>query len=299
MPSSLDDVRYTLARALRRQRLKALARDRLGEPLLLNLASVGVAAFGSFRARESFELINRPHYAWGVLDAADSAAKAGLPGVLALEFGVAAGAGLLNMAGIAERVSKVTGVDVRVVGFDTGRGMPPPVDYRDHPDDYFTGDFEMDVDRLRAALPGRASLVIGDIADTVRAFVAAVDPRCPIGFVALDVDYWSSTVAALTIFEHSEPQRYLPRTPLYLDDITFANHNRWCGELLAVEEFNERNEWRKIERYRFLAHERLFRRSMWIDQIYNLHVLDHPRRSLPEARPPRAIDNPYLGLRRS
>src|SRR5437764_15431817 len=96
MPGSLDDVRYTLARALRRQRLKALARDRLGEPFLFNLASVAVAAFGSFRAREAFELINRPHYAWSLLDAADSAAASGLPGVLGLEFGVAAGAGLLN-----------------------------------------------------------------------------------------------------------------------------------------------------------------------------------------------------------
>jgi hypothetical protein len=298
MASSLDDLRYTLARALRRQRLKALARDRLGEPLLFNLAAVGVAAFGTFRAREAFELINRPHYAWGLLDAADSAAAAGLPGVLALEFGVAAGAGLLNMAGIAERVSAVTGVDVRVVGFDTGRGMPPPADYRDHPDHYFTGDFDMDVERLRATLPPRASLVIGDVADTAMAFVGDVDPLRPIGFVALDVDYWSSTVAALKMFEHPEPDRYLPRTPLYLDDVTFASHNRWCGELLAVEEFNQRNQSRKIERYSFLAHERLFRRSMWIDQIYNLHVLDHPSRSTPQDRAARVIDNPYLRRRR-
>jgi hypothetical protein len=157
----------------------------------------------------------------------------------------------------------------------------------------------MDVDRLRAALPARASLVIGDIADTARAFVDEVDPLRPIGFVALDVDYWSSTAAALMIFEHSEPERYLPRTPLYLDDITFPSHNRWCGELLAVEEFNQRNRSRKIERYSFLAHERLFRRSMWIDQIYNLHVLDHPRRSAPQDRPPRVIDNPYLRQRQS
>jgi hypothetical protein len=298
MPGSLDDLRYTLSRALRRQRLKALARDRLGEPLLFNLASVAVAAFGSFRAREAFELINRPHYAWGLLDAADAAAAAELPGVLGLEFGVAAGAGLLNMAGIAERVSAVTGVDVRVVGFDTGKGMPPPTDYRDHPDHYFTGDFAMDVERLRAALPSRASLVIGDIADTARAFIDDVDPIRPIGFVALDVDYWSSTAGALKIFEHSEPERYLPRTPLYLDDVTFASHNRWCGERLAVEEFNRRNRWRKIERYRFLAHERLFRRSMWIDQIYNLHVLDHPSRARPQDRPVRTSDNPYLRRRR-
>jgi hypothetical protein len=294
MPSTLDDLRYTLSRALRPRRLKAFARDRLGEPLLFNLASIPVAAFGSFRSREAFELINRPHYAWGLLDAADSAAAAGLSGVLALEFGVAAGAGLLNMASIAERVSTVTGVDIRVVGFDTGQGMPPPADYRDHPDHYFTGDFAMDVERLRAALPPRASLVLGDIAETAKAFVDDVDPRRPIGFVALDVDYWSSTAAALKVFEHSQPARYLPRTPLYLDDITFASHNRWCGEVLAVEEFNQRNQWRKIERYRFLAHERLFRRSMWIDQIYNLHVLDHPSRSTPEDRPVRATDNPYL-----
>src|SRR5204863_3921718 len=139
----------------------------------------------SFVAREAFELINRPHYAWGLLAAADAASAAGLPGVLALEFGVAAGAGLLNMAVIAERVSAVTGVDVRVVGFDTGKGMPPPADYRDHPDHYFTGYFAMDVDRLRAALPSRARLVVGDVSDTATAFVDDVDPLRPIGFVAL------------------------------------------------------------------------------------------------------------------
>ena len=66
-----------------------------------------------------------------------------------------------------------------------------------------------------------------------------------------------------------------------------------------MEEFNQRNRSRKIERYRFLAHERLFRRSMWIDQIYNLHVLDHPSRSTPEDRPVRTSDNPYLRQRRS
>ena len=96
-----------------------------------------------------------------------------------------------------------------------------------------------------------------------------------------------------------EDARLLSGRGLYLDDITFASHNRWCGELLAVEEFNHRNGWRKIERYRFLAHERLFRRSMWIDQIYNVHILDHPYRSTPRDRPAYVSDNPYFRQRRS
>ena len=243
----------------------------------------------------AFDLVNRPQYAWGILEAADIAAEQGLRRVTVIEFGVAAGAGLLNMAGIATRVKEATGVDVTVVGFDTGKGMPPPVDYRDHPEHYSTGDFAMDVDRLEAALPAHARLVLGDLGDTVPTFADELDAAAPVGFVAVDVDYWSSTVDALRLFEHAEPRCYLPRTPLFLDDITFPNHNRWCGELLAVDEFNERNGLRKIEHHRFLENLRVLRRTHWLKQIYNLHVLDHPARSTPpRLSAERVIDNPYL-----
>ena len=37
-----------------------------------------------------------------------------------VEFGVATGAGLMNMASIARRVMEATGVAVKIYGFDTG-----------------------------------------------------------------------------------------------------------------------------------------------------------------------------------
>jgi hypothetical protein len=52
----------------------------------------------------------------------------------AAEFGVANGAGLLNMCEIAARVTRETGVGFRIVGFDAGTGLPQPIDYRDHPE---------------------------------------------------------------------------------------------------------------------------------------------------------------------
>ncbi len=82
----------------------------------------------------------------------------------AIEFGVANGAGLMNMAEIAGRVTKATGVDIKLVGFDSGSGMPPPLDYRDHPDIYRQGDFPMqDYEQLRCKLPANSQLIIGDI----------------------------------------------------------------------------------------------------------------------------------------
>ena len=260
----------------------------------LNLLSLGVAALPSFRRKVEFDLIVRQHNAFSILKAADFARKQGLREVCVVEFGVAAGAGLLNMVEIAARVTRETGVSIRVVGFDTGAGMPPARDYRDHPELYQEGDFRMDRAPLEARLAGRAELVLGPIAETVPVFMATVTPSCPIGYVVIDVDYYSSTVDALTLFD-AEPGRYLPVTLVYLDDVLHEEHNSWAGELLAVGEFNEAHPLRKIEHHAFLETERLFRRARWIKHICYLHVLDHPRRNdVVRRRPTVDLANPYL-----
>lgn len=273
---------------------RRILHERLTEPLHVNLLSAFVALFGSYRARIAHDLVVRPHNAFSILRAADYATDLGLKSVSLLEFGVAAGAGLMNMARIAEQVTRLTGVQFRLYGFDTGRGMPPPVDYRDHPDMYAAGDFVMDFDSLRKALPSNAELVIGDVATTVPKFLASVCAECPIGYVVFDLDYYSSTKAALSVLADADPSKYLPIALAYLDDVTGDRHNSWCGELLAVEEFNRTHERRKIERPMGLAESRLYRRPRWITQIYNIHVLDHPDRLRPTWTAPIALENPYL-----
>ena len=95
-------------------------------------------------------------------------------------------------------------------GFDSGTGMPPPVDYRDHPNLYAMGDFTMDPQALRSILPPGCRLHLGPLRATIPDFLEDVRRDAPIGFVALDVDYWSSTVEALEVLK-GQAEKYLPR----------------------------------------------------------------------------------------
>src|SRR4051794_32980048 len=73
---------------------------------------------GDFRTRESYGLIERPNYVYGMLRAADNAKYLGKKSVTAIEMGVASGWGLLNMIECADQITKETGVGFDIVGFD-------------------------------------------------------------------------------------------------------------------------------------------------------------------------------------
>ena len=161
----------------RRDIWKRAAVERLTEPLHLNLASVGVALFGGVRAKAAFDLLVRRQHAYGLLKAADEARARGLARVTVVELGVASGTGLLNICELGARITEETGVEFRVAGFDTGEGMPPPADYRDHPELYKEGWFPMDRAALEGRLPANAELHFGPIAETMRAFVDGLGPR--------------------------------------------------------------------------------------------------------------------------
>lgn len=273
---------------------KRIFLERFTEPIHLNLLSLAVGAFGSFRQRVGFDLVVRPHSAYGLLKAADLAKRHGIKEITAIEFGVASGAGIMNMARIAEKVTASTGIKIHLVGFDTGKGMPPAVDYRDHPELYGAGDFPMNFDKLRAALPQNVELVLGELKETLPAWMARKLENRPVGYVIIDVDYYSSTVDALNILKGSAAN-YLPFVVLYVDDILFDEHNSWCGELLAIREFNESNKLRKLEHPAFIGRDRVFKRAPWLQQMFFCHVLDHATRQ-PGKRKSNVstLENPYL-----
>jgi len=273
---------------------KRILTERLSEPLHLNLLSVGVAALGSLRAKIDFDLVLRPHNAYAMLQAADQALRWGLPTVTVVEFGVASGAGLMNLADVGRRITRETGVQFQIVGFDSGAGMPPPLGYKDHPELYKQGDYPMDVDRLRASLPDNVELILGPLDETIPASRQRLSPSAPIGYAVIDVDYYSSACDALQLF-NSDPEFYLPQTYLYVDDLQEPSHNSWCGELLALNEFNDTYAWRKIERHACLRSQRIFRNARWIDHMFTLHVLDHLVRNTEQLRNwVHRLENPYL-----
>jgi hypothetical protein len=288
---------YALRRLFRPGQLRKVLVERGTEPLHLNLLSAVVAMCGTYRAKVDFDLVVRQQYAFPILYAADAAKQFGYKTVTIIEFGVAGGAGLLNMCRIAERTRAATGIDFRVVGFDTGKGMPAPIDYRDLPESFQAGDFPMDVERLRRALPDFAELVIGDIADTVPEFLDQLGDDTPIAFVAVDVDYYSSAKKALEVLA-GPPQLYLPVVPVYLDDIGVDGSNPWTGELLAVDEFNRENRMRKIAPFTLLRSRRIFKNTQWIDRMFAAHIHDHALRSPTRRRQSRNIlPNEYINWR--
>lgn len=268
--------------------------ERLTEPLHLNVLSLFLAAFGTYRAKIAFDLILRQEYAHGMQQAAALAKARGLSRVTIVELGVGAGTGLLNLCAIAKSLSPAAGVRFEIFGFDSGRGLPAPADYRDHPEAYGRGWYPMQADKLAGALAGAATLVLGDLENTVVPFVKQLDPSAPVGFAAVDVDYYSSAKKALELFA-GPPSVYLPYFPVYIDDIKLASHNSRAGEALAIEEFNREHPLRVLEFDRFLVHSRIFKHARWLSQMYKLHVLDHPERNdLSPRGQIRDPGNPYL-----
>lgn len=285
---------YLLKRLSERRIWHKLYIERLSEPLHLNFISLFVFLFGSFRKKVAYDLVLRPQHAYGILEAADKAKKQGFKRISVVEFGVANGAGLMNIIEIAKKVTRTTQIEIDVYGFDTGEGMPPPIDYRDHPEYYNTGDFPMNKALLEEKTKGKATLIFGPINETLKTFITTLTKDAPIGFVSVDVDYYSSTKEVLELFK-AEASLFLPLTYVYFDDIFMSHHNDKCGELLALKEFNEENVLRNLSYHAFFENTRLFKNAIWVKQLFYLHVLDHQLRfEIKRHRKTQVLDNPYL-----
>lgn len=271
--------------------------ERMGEPLIYNVASVLAMLGGSVRTKIKYDCVVRQPYAYGILAAADLAKKYGIEKLAIVEFGVAAGAGLMNMCWIAERVTQETGVHFEIFGFDTGEGMPPPVDYRDQPEKYFTGDFPpVDRQALLDALPANAKIYFGPIDESLQK--ARDEIASIVGFISIDVDYYWSTKQSLEMLNW-DATRYLPYVGIYLDDAQDVEDNEFCGELLAVNEFNRTHDNRKIAAMNCLSQSRIFKNAVWHKQLFYAHILDHEYRTVGFNQKRRGskvffLTNPYL-----
>ncbi len=106
------------------KRLGRVLYERFPEPLHLNILSIFVALFGSYKTKIAFDLVVRQQYAFSLLKTAELAQAQGLKSVTVIEFGVAAGAGLMNICNISSHITRLTGVEFQIFGFDSGHGCP-------------------------------------------------------------------------------------------------------------------------------------------------------------------------------
>lgn len=232
-------------------------------------------SFVSFKTKLDLDAFVRPSYAYGTYYAALQAKKLGIAKLSVIEFGVAGGNGLVELERIAAEVEKEVGVEIAVYGFDSGTGMPEAKDYRDLPYVWQEGSFLMNSECLKSRLK-KAKLILGDVACTVSGFTSSENPA-PIGFISFDLDYYSSTVEAFKLF-YAPTKFFLPRVFCYFDDCIgddWQLDSEFAGESLAIKEFNDKNEMRKIARINGLRYKR-FSWELWHELMYVLHIFDHP-----------------------
>lgn len=241
---------------------------------LLARGAIAALGIGSYPWRVSISAVPRPPYGYMVYNAASLAARLGYPRISVIEFGVAGGNGLIALEHHAQQAGRHFGIEIEVYGFDTGAGLPPPLDYRDLPYVWQEGFYAMDVAKLKSRLRS-AKLVLGNVESTARTFFEQFNPA-PIGAVSHDLDYHSSTVAALTLFEADE-RRFLPRVYNYFDDILGGElelYNEYTGERLAIAEFNDRHADRKFAYAHYLLAKPVLQR--WYHAIRICHLFKHP-----------------------
>jgi hypothetical protein len=216
----------------------------------------------------------RPNYTWGMVNTAFLASSLRLPRIAAVELGVAGGNGLVCLERVAAKLKQVFGIQIDVYGFDSGEGLPRPADYRDLPNLWPEGAYPMDEKRLRQRLD-RAELIMGLVEETIPEFLET--RTAPIGFIAFDLDQYTSTRQAMALLE-APCARLMPRIHCYFDDIlgyTCGHHN---GERLAITEFNRDHPDRQISQIyglRFCLHRR-YREQNWTEKMYMTHIVEHP-----------------------
>ena len=217
-----------------------------------------------------------PPYGFGVWSAAWLANALGHKRMSVIECGVVTGNGLVCLDQIASIVGGHFGMSIEVVGVDSGVGLPPPIDYRDGAHIWGEGFYVMDAANVRSRLT-KAELIVAPVVEGLREYFARPN-LAPLGFVAMNLDYYSLTKGALDLFAALPAESRLPRIYGFFDDVLWperACHNPWFGEMLAIREFNDEHQSMKVAQIPNLAWMRQYP-NYWNEMMYVLHDFQHP-----------------------
>lgn len=133
----------------------------------------------------------------------------------------------------------------------------------------------MDQGALQKRVGDQAQLVLGDVSKTIAPWTSQLG--APLGAVLFDLDYFSSTSAALTILTK---ENTLPRIWCYFDDVHGGPEEALTdrvGEREAIRQFNAdpvrvvlNDHLSPAYSFKFLAPE------PWHQRIFLYHRLAHP-----------------------
>jgi hypothetical protein len=203
-----------------------------------------------------------------------------------LEFGVAAGATfqlLLHFRDVWLRRMRLRN-RVVALGFDTFEGLPATRE-GDDAAPWQQGDYRGDIEEIQRHLSehgfGAFTLVKGLFKDTLAEQRELLKQSPPV-FVAIDCDYYSSTI---DIFDALLPELAPHGCMFYFDDVSIDFYSDLTGELKAIAEVNSG---------RYGPHIQLVHYPLWIEtgelrhykQVYRLVNVEKAR----EQVGPRGLD---------
>ena len=186
-------------------------------------------------------------YVLGAIIGAYQAKKCGNKNIVLMEFGVGKGYTFKSLLKVAQVIHDEMNINVEVLGFDNGIGLPSSLNYRDNPEIWNEGEFSMgknyELISREAKLYG-GQIIIGDISNTLKKINIK---NKVLTFLSIDVDLYSSTKPIVEWLKNLKNDCLLPATSIYFDDIDNWTSSDFTGELLAMSEFNRCAKDRKIE----------------------------------------------------
>ena len=114
--------------------------------------------------------------------------------------------------------------------------------------------------------------MLGNVRTTVASFIDTFQPA-PIGGVSYDLDFYSSTMDALKLFDVQD-EFILPRVFCYFDDVMGGEiqlYSDYTGERAAILDFNATHKDRKLSQAYYLQPSV----QPWHHQIWILHNFNH------------------------
>lgn len=211
----------------------------------------------------------RPGWPWCAVTAARQARDMGYHRISIIEFGIASGQGLIALEECVQPIFREFGVQIEIYGFGLLSGLPATSDPKDVPYLYEEGFHKTDVAQVSANLK-HTTLVIGDVRQTIPEFGSTYEPA-PIAGIIFDLDYYTSTIGAFSIFD-SAPEFRLPRIVCYFDDLEF----QYSGESQAIVDFNNQTNTRAIGK-KYGSSWPNMRNHPFYESIFEFHDFEHPR----------------------
>jgi hypothetical protein len=111
------------------------------------------------------------------------------------------------------------------------------------------------------------------VEQTVSDFVKS--KPAPVAFVVFDLCFYSSTIKAFELFD-AHPSLLLPRINCFFRDILSYGVGDFNGDRLAISEFNDMHEMRKLSKIYALQYFLGPNTGRWVEQSYLAHLFDHP-----------------------